>query len=59
MIDYEITYPRSPRFIFHDSRGIEAAGPESDCHGMEVGEGHDSSKLRIGYVQDGHLSRVA
>ncbi|KAF8495671.1 hypothetical protein F5888DRAFT_1946930, partial [Russula emetica] len=31
MIDYEITYPSSPRFVFHDSRGIEA-GAESDCH---------------------------
>ncbi|KAF8505972.1 hypothetical protein F5888DRAFT_1604438 [Russula emetica] len=31
MIDYEITYPSSPRFVFHDSRGIEA-GAESDSH---------------------------
>ncbi|KAI0269576.1 hypothetical protein BGY98DRAFT_1190297, partial [Russula aff. rugulosa BPL654] len=31
MIDYEITYLSSPRFVFHDSRGIEA-GAESDCH---------------------------
>ncbi|KAF8501458.1 hypothetical protein F5888DRAFT_1232470 [Russula emetica] len=50
MIDYEITYPISPRFVFHDSRGIEA-GAESDCHGTEAGEGHDSSKLRIEYIQ--------
>ncbi|KAF8497218.1 hypothetical protein F5888DRAFT_1907042 [Russula emetica] len=50
MIDYEITYPSSPRFVFHDSRGIEA-GAESDCHGMEAEEGHDSSKLRIEYIQ--------
>jgi hypothetical protein len=50
VIDYEITYPSSPRFVFHDSRGIEA-GAESDCHGMEAGEGHDSSKLRIEYIQ--------
>jgi hypothetical protein len=45
MIDYEITYPSSPCFVFHDSRGIEA-GAESDCHGVE---GHD--KLRIEYIQ--------
>ncbi|KAF8499786.1 hypothetical protein F5888DRAFT_1611153, partial [Russula emetica] len=50
VIDYEITYPSSPRFVFHDSRGIEA-GAESDCHGTEAGEGHDSSKLRIEYIQ--------
>ncbi|KAI0277388.1 hypothetical protein BGY98DRAFT_623455 [Russula aff. rugulosa BPL654] len=50
MIDYEITYPSSPRFVFHDSRGIEA-GAESDCHGTEAGEGHDSSKLRTEYIQ--------
>ncbi|KAF8501423.1 hypothetical protein F5888DRAFT_1941069 [Russula emetica] len=50
MIDYEITYPSSPRFVFHDSRGIEA-GAESDCHGTEAGEGHDSSKLRKEYIQ--------
>ncbi len=51
VIDYEITYPSSPRFVFHDSRGIEA-GAESDCHGTKVGEGHDSSKLRIEYIQE-------
>jgi hypothetical protein len=45
VIDYEITYPSSPRFVFHDSRGIEA-GAESDCHDVE---GHD--KLRMGYIQ--------
>ena len=50
MIDYEITYPGSPRFVFHDSRGIEA-GAESDCHGMEAGEGHDSNKLCPEYIQ--------
>jgi hypothetical protein len=50
VIDYEITYPSSPGFVFHDSRGIEA-GAESDCRGMEAGEGHDSSKLRIEYIQ--------
>ena len=50
VIDYEITYPSSPRFVFHDSRGIEA-GAESDCHGMEAGEGHDSSKLRMEHIQ--------
>ena len=49
-IDYEITYPSSPRFVFHDSRGIEA-GAESDTHGTEAGEGHESSKLRIEYIQ--------
>ncbi|KAN0123748.1 hypothetical protein V8E52_002238 [Russula decolorans] len=48
VIDYEITYPSSPRFVFHNSCGIEA-GAESDCHGMEVREGHHSSKLRIEY----------
>ena len=45
VIDYEITYLSSPRFVFHDSRGIEA-GAESDCDGVE---GHD--KLRIEYIQ--------
>ncbi|KAF8502133.1 hypothetical protein F5888DRAFT_1669465 [Russula emetica] len=47
MIDYEITYPTSPRFIFHDSRGIEA-GAESYYPGMEA---DDSSKLRTDYIQ--------
>ena len=46
MIDYEITYPSSPRFVFHDSRGIEA-GAES----TSAGEGDDSSQLRMNYVQ--------
>jgi hypothetical protein len=50
VIDYEITYPSSPRFVFHDSRGIEA-GAESDSHGTEAGEGHDSSSLRMEYIQ--------
>jgi hypothetical protein len=50
MIDYEITYPSSPRFVFHDSRGIEA-GAEPDRYGMEAEEGHDSSKLRVEYIQ--------
>ncbi|KAN0123467.1 hypothetical protein V8E52_002799 [Russula decolorans] len=50
VIDYEITYPSSPRFVFHDSRGIEA-GAESNSHGTEAGERHDSSKLRIEYIQ--------
>jgi hypothetical protein len=49
-IDYEITYPSAPRFVFHDSRGIEA-GAESDTHGTEAGEGHESSKLCIEYIQ--------
>ena len=39
MIDYEITYPNNPRFVFQDSRGIEAGG------------GHDLSKLRVEYIQ--------
>ena len=47
-IDYEITYPSSPRFVFHDSCGIEA-GAESDCHGTEAGERHDSTKIE--YIQ--------
>ncbi|KAF8503440.1 hypothetical protein F5888DRAFT_1606351, partial [Russula emetica] len=50
VIDYEITYPSSPRFVFHDSRGIEA-GAESDSHGTEAREGPDSSKLRMEYIQ--------
>jgi len=50
VIDYEITYPSSPGFVFHDSRGIEA-GAESDSHGTADGEGHDASKLRIEYIQ--------
>ncbi|KAF8502139.1 hypothetical protein F5888DRAFT_1918820 [Russula emetica] len=49
MIDYEITYPSSPRFVFHDSCGIEA-GAESGCHGMEAREGHDPDHLRIEYI---------
>ena len=46
MIDYEITYPSSPRFVFHDSRGIEA-GAESDPHGRA----DETSKLRMEYIQ--------
>ncbi len=46
MIDYEITYPNNPHFVFHDSRGIEA-GAEAD----EAGGGHDPSKLRVEYIQ--------
>ena len=46
VIDYEITYPSSPRFVFHDSRGIEA-GPESDRHGTA----DETSKLRMEYIQ--------
>ena len=46
MIDYEITYPSSPRFVFHDSRGIEA-GAESDPHGTA----NETSKLRMEYIQ--------
>ena len=49
MIDYEITYPSSPRFVFHDSRGIEA-GAESDTHGTETG-GHEPYELRMEYIQ--------
>ncbi|KAE9400639.1 hypothetical protein BT96DRAFT_818949 [Gymnopus androsaceus JB14] len=29
MIDYEITFPSNPFFVFHDSRGVES-GPDSD-----------------------------
>ena len=50
MIDYEITYPNNPRFVFHDSRGIEA-GAESNSSGIEAGGGHDPSKLRVEYIQ--------
>ena len=50
MIDYEITYPGSPRFVFHDSRGIEA-GAESDSHGSADDEGHETSKLCMEYIQ--------
>jgi len=39
VIDYEITYPNNPRFVFHDSRGIEA-GAESD----------EGSELRIEHI---------
>jgi hypothetical protein len=35
MIDYEITYPNNPRFVFHNSRRIEA-GAESDSGGTEA-----------------------
>jgi hypothetical protein len=40
VIEYEITYPNNPLFVFHDSRGIEA-GAETD----------ESSELRIEYIQ--------
>ncbi len=50
MIDHEITYTNNPRFVFHDSRGIEA-GAESDSHGTGAGGRHDSSKLRVEYIQ--------
>ena len=50
MIDYEITYPSSPRLVFHDSRGIEA-GAGSDSHGKETGDKDESSKLRVEYIQ--------
>ena len=46
MIDYEITYPSSPRFVFHDSHGIEA-GAESGPHGTA----DDTCKLRMEYIQ--------
>src|SRR5260221_4250928 len=49
MIDYEITYPNNPGFVFHDSRGIEA-GAESDSGGTEAGGGYDPSKLRVEYI---------
>ena len=49
MIDYEITYPNNPRFVFHDSRGIEA-GSESDSS-TGAGGGHDPSKLLLEYIQ--------
>ncbi|KAF8505406.1 hypothetical protein F5888DRAFT_432629 [Russula emetica] len=49
-IEYEITYPNNPRFVFHDSRGIEA-GAESDSPGIEARGGGDSSKLRVQYIQ--------
>ena len=39
MIDYEITYPNNPRFVFQDSCGIEAGGV------------HDPSKLRVECIQ--------
>ena len=48
-IECEITYPNNPRFVFHDSRGIEA-GAESSS-GMEAGGGDDASKLRVQYIQ--------
>ena len=51
VIEYETTYPStSPLFVFHDSRGMEA-GAQSDSHGTKPGERHDSSKLRIEYIQ--------
>jgi hypothetical protein len=51
VIDYEITYPSSPRLVFHDSRGIEA-GAESDSHDKETGDKLESSKLRVEYIQN-------
>ena len=38
-IEYEITNPNNPRFVFHDSRGIEAGA-----------EFYEASPLRIGYI---------
>jgi hypothetical protein len=46
VVEYEITYPNSPRFVFHNSCGIEA-GAESDYHGMEARDGHESMQLRV------------
>lgn len=48
-IEYEITYPNNPHFVFHDSRGIEA-GAESDSP-MKAKGGIDSSELRVQYIQ--------
>jgi hypothetical protein len=43
MIDYEITYPSSPRFAFHDSRGIEAGAEAREL---------DSNELRTDFIQN-------
>jgi len=50
VIDYEITYPNNSRFVFHDSRGIEA-GAESSSHGTEAGGGYDPAEFCVEYIQ--------
>ena len=50
MIDYEITYPSRPCFVFHDSRGMEA-GAESGYYRMKAREGHNSNQLHMEYIQ--------
>ena len=45
LIDYEVTYPSNPRFVFHDSRGIEA-GAES----IEATEGAGLSELCTDFI---------
>ena len=46
MINYEITYPSNPHFVFHDSRGIEV-GAES----IEAREGVGPNELETSYIQ--------
>ena len=46
MINYEITYPTNPRFVFHDSRGIEA-----EAEYIETKEGAGLSDLSTDFIQ--------
>ena len=50
MIDYEISYPDNPHFVFHHPRGI-AAGAESNSRGTEAEGEPDSSQLRVDFIQ--------
>ena len=45
VINYEITYPSNPRFVFHDSRGIEAGAESVEATGAELRE------LRTDFIQ--------
>ena len=46
MINYEITYPSNPRFVFHDSCGIEA-----EAEYIEDTEGYGSSRFCTDFIQ--------
>ena len=36
MINYEITHPSNPRFVFHDSRGIEVGAESIEARGGDA-----------------------
>ena len=47
MINYEITYTSNPRFVFHDSRGIEAGEESIEAEAESIEAREDSEELRI------------